>query len=487
MIEITQALVRQLRTVYRKTFGAGKNHTSGAWIILQAGKDGLVIRAFRDALAVEYSVSGSFDAETLVLPFEALQEIEGNKALPVSLENVKPQCVQVRWSEAGIPQLREYASKDLQELPAWPDPPEKLSQQDPSFLSTLAEAMKTVASDHIRYALDKIQLCGSGKVVATDGRHLLVQSGFSFPWKEDLLVQTVNAFGCRELPQDEPVSIGKNAKHVFVQVGAWTILLPIDTESRYPKAEQVIPATNGSVTTWRLETADAEFLLRTLPKLPMADGDDYQSVTVDLDGTAVIRATRETAGPVTEVMLDRSTAVGPARRFVTNRRYLTRAIELGFCEFQVVNNNSPIVCKEPQRTFIWMTLGENGALTAADNAVQIHSSSDAPAKPPAVQPRRTPMPTTSTNGNGTTNGAVHANGNGHPAVLPMPRAIEKAPTTGTLAAIIKEAEDLQDVSRETCRRLTRLVSSLKRHRKQTRLMSSTLASLRQLQQLPAVA
>jgi len=52
-----------------------------------------------------------------------------------------------------------------------------------------------------------------------------------------------------------------------------------------------------------------------------------------------------------------------------------------------------------------------------------------------------------------------------------------------LGALIAEAQSLRVALHDAYSRSARLVSALKRQKKQSRLMASTLASLRQLQQL----
>ena len=50
-------------------------------------------------------------------------------------------------------------------------------------------------------------------------------------------------------------------------------------------------------------------------------------------------------------------------------------------------------------------------------------------------------------------------------------------------ALIEQAEAVKTSLRETLTNTSELISALKKHRKQSRLMKSTLASLRQLQTL----
>src|SRR5262249_31125321 len=158
----------------------------------------------------------------------------------------------------------------------------------------------------VRFAVQNLQLRGArGALVATDGRQLLVQEGFPFPWREDVLVPALGAFGCRELPQDAPVSVGKTDTHVCVEVRPWTFHLALTKAGRFPDVEHAIPARTGSVTTCRLSPEDAAFLAKALPRLP-GRGDDHEPVTVDCNGRLAVRARAEGQERVTELVLSRS-------------------------------------------------------------------------------------------------------------------------------------------------------------------------------------
>jgi hypothetical protein len=232
-----------------------------------------------------------------------------------------------------VPQVREYEAPDIEQLPAFPEAPERFSGLEPSALKALENAAHTAAQEGLRIALQKLQLRGDkGELVGTAGRQLLFYAGMAFPWKGDVLVPPVGCLACRELPPDAPIALGKTDTHVCIRVGAWTFFLAIDTESRFPKVEESIPGLAGKITTWRLSPPDAAFLAKVLPRLP-GGADDSAPLTLDLDGEITVRARAEGQGRQTEVVLNRSEVVGPAVRLVTNRKYLARALQLGFGEF----------------------------------------------------------------------------------------------------------------------------------------------------------
>lgn len=322
--------------------------------------------------------------------------------------------------------------------------------------------------------MQKIQLRGgTGDIVATDGKQLLIQSGFALPWKEDVLVPAMSVFACRELPQDGPVTLGKTDKHVCVRVGPWTFFLAIDTDARFPDAKAVIPAATASSTTCRLAAEDAAFLEKTLPRLPGRD-DDHAPLTLDLNGHVAVRARGEGQSRPTEVVLSRSQVSGPPMRFVTDRQYLARAVALGFTEFRVAKPEVPVVCADKFRTFVWVPLGKDGALPPSEDVLRITSAGDEPATQPPKKERRKEDMTKQPSANG--------QGNGHPP-QPSDRDIGHAANGPGLGALIAEAQALKEVLHDACGRTSRLLVALKRHKKQSRLMASTLQSLRQLQQM----
>jgi len=291
-----------------------------------------------------------------------------------------------------------------------------------------------------------------------------------------VLVPALAVFGCRELPQDGPVSVGRTPTHVVIRIDNWTFYLAIDTEGRYPRAEDVMPKLPGAATTCRLAPEDLEFLARTLPRLP-GDGLEHSPVTLDLNGHVAVRARAQDQGRATELQLLHSTVDGPPMRFVSNRQYLARMVQLGFQELRVVKADVPVVCAEEKRTLVWMPLGKDGALPPSDDNLQIQSTGEAPKKSPTTKKERktTPMPTPSSNGN---------NKNGHVVTAPRESTGGGRKAPHSINALMEEAAELKFLLRDAYARAGGLLKGLKRHRQQSKLLASTLTSLKQLQQIP---
>jgi hypothetical protein len=467
LIELPRYLARNFRAVLRKSVLLQAPRTTVTGITLQTGADGFTIRARQLDIAVEHRINGNFSSDHLVVPSNAFADFEGTDALPVCLER-SSKGVTARWTERGVPRFQEYAWAVNDKPGEWPPLPQYMATLPAEFLRALDDAMQTASRESFRYATHRVQLRGSpGQLIGTDGKQLLIQSQFKFPFKDDVVVPRILAFGGNVLPQDKPVLIGRTAKFLTIQVGGWTFHFAIDAQARFPHVEEVVPKAKP-VTIWRVAPAEREFLLQVLPKLP-GDKDEHAPVTLSLNGHALVRAKADDQSRVTELVLEKSHVSGKAVRFATSRAYLMRAVQLGFTEISVVSPDTPILCRDSTRQYVWMPLGEKMALKPAVNALRI--------TPPLNGKHPSTMPAPRRKSVVTTNAPK-------PNPPPARPAAPASPANGAAAiSVVEEAEALQGLLREALTRTTRLLAGLKQQRKQHRLVASTLASLRQLQQV----
>ena len=246
----------------------------------------------------------------------------------------------------------------------------------------------------------------------------------------------------------------------------------------------------------QVDPADARFLTTTVERLPADDQTD-RPLTLELNGAVVVRARKDEQSPMMELLLSRSRRVGEQLRLQTNRTYLARALELGFTEVGFVDAQSPCVCRDATRTYVWMLLENKGALEPSTEAMQIDSLSvpsngtaigrvagDGLAKAPRIGVTTANPVNSASNparpvnrivGQLESRAAAKTNRAGD--VVPVPSAPQ--------VDVIERTLELRNQLRTIVQGLGELVTQIRQQRKQTRLMKSTLQSLKQLQLLEA--
>jgi hypothetical protein len=288
-----------------------------------------------------------------------------------------------------------------------------------------------------------------------------------------VLIRHVPAFASRELPRDQPLWIGETDTHVVVRTGCWTFFLEIQKDVRFPRIDQVLPDAQATATRLSLDAVDATFLSQALERLPGAD-EQFSPVTLDCNGRIALRAKGVDQVKPTELILSRSRYTGASVRLKTNREYLARAIRLGFGAIEIVDAQTPIVCRDQHRVYGWQPLSHESALEPTDDVIRIESGSQTiPTAIPADEPPA-PMRTIVSKSTTPTSESVPSNGTANAHV-----AAETAEST-SLAALIQDAESLHATLADARTRAGKLIVALRRYRRRERLVASTLASLREL-------
>jgi hypothetical protein len=196
---------------------------------------------------------------------------------------------------------------------------------------------------------------------------------------------------------------------------------------------------------------------------------------VDLNGKIAVRARASGEGPATELVLSRSGYTGPPIRLQTNREFLARAIRLGFTEVEVIDADTPLVCRDDRRVLAWQPLAKDSAIAPSDDATCIESDSQplsATVRAPEGSPRPRIDAIECTHRDGANGKVVETNGHA--------TAVAQEPATSGLASLIREAESLHETLGDARVRAGRLVVALRKQKRRERLVAATLASLRQL-------
>jgi hypothetical protein len=480
LIEISRSLAKQFRAIARKSILAIDKHGLPPLLVIRGDRTGLRLQAQNAAGAIEYHEAGTQANETFHLPFTALADFDGKKDTTIQLTK-NGNSIVASWQEGVVPQNRQYDPPEPQRSLKTPTPPKEMTEQPSTFLKAMQDANDTCAkASEGRYGTTCIQLRGkAGDIIGTDGRQLLRQGGFTFPWKEDVLLPAMSIYGCRELV-GQPIALGKTDDHVCLSAGPWKLFIAINKDARFPRVENVIPDTQ-SATLVHFDDQDSQFLTDNLSSLPGEDNEN-SPVTIDANGLVVVRARGSSQQPATELALVRSTTRGKTMSFAVNRFLLDRALRLGFKSLYVHADGKPVLYREANRDYVSLPLPKEAVVADDGKATRLRSTDHQP----AVEHSE---PSESVASRQTSNGkpqAAPTNGHTEPSVDTETNGTSTAKHEANgIAALIDEAEALKELLRDGYTRAHALAIAAKRYRKQARVVNSTLASLRQLQAVEA--
>jgi hypothetical protein len=370
LITLNRGMARRFNDVIRR--GLGKRICGHDLpVLLLSDADGLRIRVRSDRAAIEFHLPAALDEEQIVAPLEALKACSGCRSEPVSVERAENNQVVTRWNDQGI---RQVVSCDAPELKGeFPPLPDRIQGAGEGFLAALRDAVDTADEQSTRYAVDCIRLHGAkGTLDATDTRQALVQSGFKFPFSDDILAPANPVFKSPLFADESDVEVGRTENWFTFRIGPWTVHLAIEKERRFPDVDGCIPELTATKSRMRLSESDAQFLERSLSRLP-SDPLGNSAVTVDLNGAIAVRARSQEGMVPTELRLVGSSRSGSQICLSMDRHYLERAVRLGFREVCFVSNEAPAVCRDGRRKYVWGLLSPNGIVKPDDQAVRIES------------------------------------------------------------------------------------------------------------------
>ncbi len=455
MITLSRKLVRTLRSMFRRA-GDGSRHVQPP-VLFEANASGLTVQCHSGRTVVSHQLPGPHPDARLAVALRDMAEFEGGRDQPVTLRGDGDSVI-AEWVEAGIPQHRTFDAIDCTGLSAPVLPPDMVPLGADAF-AELAEVAKCCADDRLKYGLDCLQLRGrQGLAAATDTRHLLVTSGFPWPWQDNLLIPKTALFASSELANLGPVRAGRTEDHVVFAAGPWTLWLPIEKELRFPEYESIIPDMAYAPTKVSFTTDDRQFLRQTIGKLPQIEGTEH-AVTVHCNGHVAVRGRGET-GPVTELVLSNSSVQGEEVRVNMDRGFLLRAAQLGLSQMGVWKNSAPVLAADDRHQYVWQPLCPDLAIGPDPEAVTI----------------RSPVATVAKSQELSKPGVIAAT-----AMPAPPRIAEPVPKEGTTEnpAIdpLAEAEALRDKLRESLGQINRVITGLKRQKRQQRFVRTLLSRM----------
>lgn len=344
-------------------------------ILARLSKNGLCMHARTVPFSILYRQTGVTGKGVFAFPASILEQFEGRNNDLVEITLQRPDLAQASWSERGTPRTIEIPLVDPGTVPVPPELPKEYQPVPPSFVTALHEACCTAATEDTKYAVSKVLLSGkNGAIVGTDTRNLLMLGGYSFPFKEDVLIPRIEVFGLEPLHKYEDVGIGTTETHLAVAIGPWTIVLAVDQESRFPDSRSIIPKPGSTQTRLKLHPHDAQRFLDTLTRRIKGPAAREQALTLDLTDAPCLRF--EMSEMTMEVPFAESEIVGERVRVCLNLAQFLRALELRFSEFEIRGPDKPIVTRDGERLFMSMPLPAHAALMPRPAAESVPTMSE---------------------------------------------------------------------------------------------------------------
>ena len=187
------------------------------------------------------------------------------------------------------------------------------------------------------------------------------------------------------------MAVGRAGDWIGFGVGSWLVMLHVNKTGRFPQVDDILPNHEFARSRLELSAVDAEFLAGVLPRLPCDDTQD-DPITLDLNGRVLVRSRESQGARPTEVELTSSRLTGEPVTLNTNRRFVERAVKLGFREAFVYGAESPVLCRDERRRFLWALLDAKIAVPRGDDPIRIESPRATIPKQHSQRERKPSMP-----------------------------------------------------------------------------------------------
>ncbi len=251
MIQIPRTTLRALRRDIRRALDVTSTKRAPA-VTLRIVRDQIVIQAATDQIAFEFRLPCPSTATTtefcITVPSEVLRTCQGRTQETVTFERQDDQIV-VQWLDSGIPKKITVSAAATVDMPK---APEAFHSVDHRFLPAMAEAYRTTTKEESRFAMNCIRLRGAeGQIAATDTHQALIQTGFQFPWSDEILVMSSRALESPDFVHARHVEIGRTDDWFFMRLEQQTLALRIDKDRRFPNVDLHVPTEGSAATTLR--------------------------------------------------------------------------------------------------------------------------------------------------------------------------------------------------------------------------------------------
>ena len=425
-----------------------------------------------------------------LVPFELLNKlVKGSKA-PVQLTVTAKDKVQIRTVIGHSAMEQTLTTLPVDEYPPVPKVHGQSIPMEASFRDALRQALDCCSDDGSRHVIQHVCLDPRSPVghyiAATDGRHLYAANSFSFDLKAPVLIPDRpflrwNKFlesGSGQLTVQPATK--KDLPWLKLQSGPWTWLAK-STDAEFPNWKQVVPASDSTLTTVRLEAEAVATLLAGVPKLPSGDEFNRPVRLVITDQRLVVQARAKDAAEPVRLVIEGARITGKPISINLNRDYLLKALRFGLTTGEFIDDLSPVVFSAGGIRMVVMPLRPDSAPPAQS------------APPP--QPTEPPTPTPNPQPNNSNPPVNEPTSPAQPQqTTAMPKTTETNPTetqpateTSPVKAVIQHIEQIKETLKGVLKEFAEVMDGLKQLEKEKRASDKEMESVREkLREIQAV-
>ena len=331
----------------------------------------------------------------------------------------------------------------------------------------IQEGLACASSDSSRAILNGLYIDVSRPechtLVGTDGRHMYCSNSFSLPLKESLIIPRNNFLGWREFSRDGEwkLRVSKNeGEQGWLQITSrrWScISRPV--EGTFPNWRQVLPAATDVTSTVTIPPAATEGVIQLIERMPCTDTANFR-IGLELEGGKVFLLARAFGdGPQVRVEVPGASAIGENLVGYLNRQLLTKALEFGLNNIELIDTTSPLRFVSGGRQMVVMPIRTENEPMPARSPANV-SEPEPKQEEPAVKPIEIPEPA---------------------AVEPASPGVQRSP----LEAAVAHVEAAKTTLRTAVSQLASVVDSLRTIQREQRVndreMQNVRATLRSLQ------
>lgn len=292
-----------------------------------------------------------------IVRLEALKEfIEGGSGRSMlGIETAAANSVRLSMEIAGQRMERQFETMPVADWPANRPLPDSMSPVSKEIFSLMKLAFPSASRDDTRRAITGICLDKDG-IIATDGSQL-AKLNFVLPIKEQVILPNTRMLSSGFFKDDGTMGVvmdKKDITHVSFQSGAWQYTVRCIVAS-YPNFNQVIPREASLKNRIVFTAEDIAMLEKSIPKLE-GYKDDPQGIVMYAGGKGVKFMSRQ---PSSSVKIEtRAEYKGWRTDLIAamNRKYVMRALELGFTELRFSDAYSAFMSSGKAGIYVFMPM-----------------------------------------------------------------------------------------------------------------------------------